>query len=53
MSKEDERVRFTFRMPDELFSQLKKEAEKLGVSVNALILQILWEWENETVVKAG
>lgn len=47
MSKEDNRTRFTFRIPDELFKQLKENADKLGVSVNALILQILWDWEKE------
>lgn len=39
----DERVRFTFRLPKELFEDLKSEAKKQGFSVNALILQILWE----------
>ena len=37
-------ARFTFRIPNELLEMLKKEASKKGVSVNAQILQILWEW---------
>lgn len=44
MSKEDGRTRFTFRIPEELLNSLKYESERIGVSVNALILQILWEW---------
>lgn len=47
MSIRDDRARFTFRMPEKLLTQLKKESEGLGVSVNALILQILWEWVKE------
>lgn len=46
MSK-DERKRFTFRIPEELYVRLKEEAEKQGVSFNALILQILWQWVRE------
>ena len=45
MSIKDERVRFTFRLPNPLFQQLKKRSDDLGVSVNALILQILWDWK--------
>lgn len=44
MSIKDDRARFTFRMPEKLLTQIKTESEALGVSVNALILQILWEW---------
>ncbi len=47
MSKIDERVRFTFRVPDKLAEKLRKESERLGVTVNALILQILWDWEKK------
>lgn len=53
MSKEDERMRFTFRMPEKLLNNLKCESERLGVSVNALILQILWEWAEKDDKKAG
>ena len=42
-------VRFTFRIPNELLLKLKAEANEKGVSVNAQILQILWEWaDHET-----
>lgn len=47
MTNKDERARFTFRIPQKTFDLLKVEAEKRGVSVNALILQILWEWANK------
>lgn len=40
-------VRFTFRIPNELLLKLKAEANEKGVSVNAQILQILWEWSKE------
>lgn len=43
----DERVRFTFRLPQSLFAQLKTQADSLGVSVNSLILQILWDWADK------
>ncbi len=42
-----ERKRFTFRLPEELYEQLKKEADKEGTSINALMLKILWEWETK------
>lgn len=51
MSKIDKRARFTFRLPNELLRKLKKEAEKQGSSVNALMLQILWEWKEEKIQK--
>ena len=40
----DLRKRFTFRMPSILHNRLKDRAEKMGVSVNSLILQILDDW---------
>ncbi len=40
----DARTRFTFRLPEELYETLKDKAAVKGVSVNAIILQILWEW---------
>lgn len=40
----DARERFTFRMPAKLMTMLKTESNELGVSLNALILQILWDW---------
>lgn len=44
MTKSDERARYTFRMPQDLMEKLKNESKQQGVSLNALILQILWEW---------
>lgn len=32
------------RAPQELKEQLKRESMRIGISLNALILQILWEW---------
>lgn len=43
----DDMTRFTFRMPEAMYSKLKEEAKRLGVSVNSLILQILWDWAKE------
>lgn len=37
----------TVRAPDDLHLKLKKSAEKYGLTRNALILQILWEWVQE------
>lgn len=41
-------VFYQVRMPDDLRKLLKKKAEAMGMSLNALILQALW-----TLVKAG
>lgn len=38
------RVRTGLRIPIELNTELILLAEKNGISKNALILQILWEW---------
>ena len=37
----------TVRAPDELQKDLKKYALKHGLTRNALILQILWQWIKE------
>ena len=42
--KKDERMRFTLRMPQEIFQSIGSEASLRGIPLNALILQILWEW---------
>lgn len=47
MTNKDERIRFTFRLPLELMERLRTEANKQGISLNAQILQILWEWEKK------
>lgn len=46
-NKKDERVRFTFRLPQELMEKIKQSANKQGISLNAQILQILWEWKKK------
>lgn len=45
----DERARFTFRMPKQLIELIKEKAHQQGVSLNALILQILWDWAKKQV----
>ena len=40
----DDRERFTLRIPSELLLKLKNKADRQGVSVNSLILKILWDW---------
>lgn len=44
MQQKDDRARFTFRMPEALYTRIDKRADELGVSKNALILQILWDY---------
>jgi len=39
----DKRARFTLRLPEKLLIEIGKEAVAYGVSINALILQALWE----------
>ena len=45
--KKDTRERFTLRLPSELMKKLQEEANDLGISLNALILQVLWEWADK------
>lgn len=45
----DERVRFTLRLPKNLIEDLRKEASEQGFSINALILNILWEWAEKYI----
>lgn len=40
----NDRCRFTFRLPKELMDKLKVIADRQGLTVNAVILQILWKW---------
>lgn len=42
MTKETER--FTLRLTGELKEQLDEGRKRMGVSLNALVVQILWEW---------
>ena len=34
----------TVRPPDELKTALHQHAQKFGMTVNGLVLQILWDW---------
>lgn len=43
----DIRTRFTFRLPKDLFSKLDEKANNIGVSKNALLIQILWSYLEE------
>ncbi len=49
----DTRKRFTFRLPNSLFMDLSEEAKKQGLSLNAMILQILWEWVKKRKTEKG
>lgn len=42
--KKDTRERFTLRIPTDLFVQIQNNANNIGTSINALILQILWDF---------
>lgn len=37
-------VQTSLRVPKELYEVIKKEAERKGISVNGLLLQLLWKW---------
>lgn len=41
------------RAPDLLQIRLKEQAEKQGLTRNALILQILWDWVEKNERKTG
>nr|DAU88536.1 MAG TPA: antitoxin [Caudoviricetes sp.] len=42
-----ERMRFTLRLPENLLTRLGKASNELGVSINSLIIQILWDYVKE------
>lgn len=43
MTKDTER--FTLRMTKELKERLDESRKQRGMSLNALVVQILWEWQ--------
>lgn len=49
----DKRARYTLRLPFELFELIGLKASKQGVPINALILQILWDWTKQQPPKAS
>lgn len=51
MTNNDMRKRYTFRMPEELYQMAKTKADRLGISMNALLLDILWEWKKKEHIK--
>ncbi len=51
MIQKEERRRFTLRLPDKLFEKLNIEADRRGVSINSMILEILWEWAEKNNVE--
>lgn len=42
MTKEAER--FTLRLTGELKKQLDESRKHMGISLNALVVQVLWDW---------
>lgn len=42
-----DRKRFTLRIPTNLYEALSLEANQLGITLNGLISQILWEWNSD------
>lgn len=49
--KKDIRVRYTLRLPSKLFDIIGAKANELGQPINALILQILWDWVKQNEEK--
>ena len=47
MKTKDERARFTLRIPKQKLERLEAIAKEEGVSVNALILEILRNWSSD------
>ena len=40
-------MQILIRAPEELKRLLQSKCKKLGITLNSLILQILWEWVKE------
>ncbi len=36
------------RLPDALKDKMQEEAQRLGLSLNAFVLQLFWSWYNST-----
>ena len=43
----------TLRAPETLLARLKQSAKEQGHTLNALILQILWEWAERQTKEKG
>lgn len=50
MTKEAER--FTLRLTGELKKRLDESRKRMGVSLNALVVQILWDWTEHQIKEA-
>ncbi len=46
--KKDTRKRYTLRIPNDLYEQIKKEAREYGIAVNAFIITVLKDYLLET-----
>ena len=49
-------MQILIRTTEELKKTLQKEAKQIGITLNALILQILWNWvkrEGQGAVESG
>lgn len=46
-------MQILIRAPEALKQELQKYAKKIGITMNALILQILWDWLGNKGGKAG
>lgn len=44
-------MQILIRAPKELKDFLQERAKKIGIPLNALILQILWQWEEKENLK--
>lgn len=40
-------VRFTLRLTSELKDRLEGSGKRMGISLNALVVQILWDWAEQ------
>ena len=40
------------RPPEDLKDRLQIEAQRMGLTLNALVLQILWDWAKSKTVEA-
>lgn len=43
----NEITRFTFRLPKHLYLKIDEKAKNMGISKNALLIQILWAYLEE------
>lgn len=46
-------MQILIRAPKEIKTFLQCEAKRIGITLNALVLQILWEWIKKRKTEAG